>query len=182
MSRIHMSRTRRSAPSRTRLQALIAAYGADPARWPAGEGATLTAALQADPALRAEWADAQALDAALASLPAPALPESLAARILQQAPAAAQAASALSSTPAPAAAKPLPSATNRPRPRFGWRDLWIELGGLRLAGPAFACALSLGFGLSWLIPTRSLDASAESDLHTYLALAWLDEGFDEELP
>lgn len=51
---------------RTRAQDIIAAYGADVARWPAAEREAAHALLTRDPALRAELAAAAALDADLA--------------------------------------------------------------------------------------------------------------------
>ena len=143
-----------------RMQQLIAAYGADPARWPPDE--------RIDPAelpgaLRREVAefDADLLNA----LPDPPLPAGLRARILAAAPAVADA-----RAPAP------------PPSRSGWRELWQALGGLRLAGPAFACALSLGVGLAWLMPSTSDTAYADQALEDYLALAWIDPIDSEDLP
>lgn len=50
---------------RTRAQEIIAAYGADVARWPAAERETAQTMVARDPALRAELAAAAALDADL---------------------------------------------------------------------------------------------------------------------
>jgi hypothetical protein len=44
----------------------------------------------------------------------------------------------------------------------------------------FACALSLGLGLAWLLPAASTGVDAELD--DYLALAWIDPDDSEELP
>ncbi|WP_395792943.1 hypothetical protein [Aquimonas sp.] len=144
-----------------RLQHLIDAYGADPARWPPAERAALAAARPLSAPLAQALAEAAALDQALSGLPLPELPSSLAARVLAAAPQAAR-----HRPPAPQ--------------RSGWRELWDALGGLRLAGPAFALALSFGLGLGILIPQAAEES--ESDLDTYIALAWLDESIDEELP
>ena len=46
----------------TRAAEIIAAYGADPARWPDGERATALHVIAADPALSAALAEARALD------------------------------------------------------------------------------------------------------------------------
>ena len=144
-----------------RLQHLIDAYGADPARWPPAERTALAAAQPLSAPLARLLAEAAVLDQALSGLPLPELPATLAARVLAAAPQ-----SARHRPPAPR--------------RSGWRELWDALGGLRLAGPAFAFALSLGLGLGTLIPQAADEP--ESDLETYIALAWLDESFDEELP
>lgn len=54
-----------------RAQALIAAYGAAPERWPETERAALSAAIAADPALAALARAEDPLDRALAALRAP---------------------------------------------------------------------------------------------------------------
>lgn len=138
-----------------RLQTLIEAYGADPARWPEAEraaAAQLAAASGADTSLQ----QARALDAELAAaLPLPSLPQGLRARILRSAP------------------QPL---------RPWWHELWQAMGGLRLAGPAFACAFSLGLGLVWMLPSQIDGRVVDSELENYLALAWIDPADSEELP
>lgn len=53
-----------------RLAAVLEAYGADPARWPAAERASLTALTAADPRAAALVAEARALDRLLATPPA----------------------------------------------------------------------------------------------------------------
>ena len=60
--------------SRDRARAILAAYGAEPRRWPDAERAALEAARRADPALAAERREAETLDAALTALPATASP------------------------------------------------------------------------------------------------------------
>lgn len=61
------------AMTEARIAALIAAYGAAPERWPAGERAAVKAALAASPRLRRHRDDEAALDALLdAAPPAPA--------------------------------------------------------------------------------------------------------------
>jgi hypothetical protein len=130
-----------------RLQQLIDAYGADPARGPLAERG------HSDPPAGAvDEADAlaRALDAAFEPVP---LPSGLRARVLAAAP--------------------------KPR-RSGWQELAEALGGARLAAPVFACALSLGLGLAWLLPAASTGVDAELD--DYLALAWIDPDDSEELP
>jgi len=139
-----------------RIRQLIEAYGADPARWPAADR-DAAAAQHAEPtaAVAVELQQARALDCALDAVSPPlALPSGLRARILATAPA----------------------------PRVAW---WFELGqalgGLRLAGPAFACAISLGLGLVWMLPEQPA-AGAEGELENYLSLAWIDPANSEELP
>lgn len=53
-----------------RVRALIAAYGADPQRWPGAEREAAWRLAQADPSLASEIAGATALDALLDALPA----------------------------------------------------------------------------------------------------------------
>jgi anti-sigma factor RsiW len=140
---------------RHRLEQLIAAYGADPARWPASERKHWIDSALLDPQLAARLDEERALDRQLAELAAVPTPsQALAARIL--------------------AAAPRPA-----RPRWRWSALLSELGGLRLAGPALACALSLGLGLALLLPTTP--PSDDAVVEDWLSLALLDEGVDEEL-
>lgn len=58
--------------TRDRVRALLAAYGADPERWPVGEQEAAERLLATDPVLAAEVAEAEALDRLLNALPAPA--------------------------------------------------------------------------------------------------------------
>jgi hypothetical protein len=140
-----------------RMQDLIAAYGADPSRWPQGERLAQEAvqALAAEsPALAEALARAHAQDADLdAALPVPSPSAGLRARILAQSP--------------------------QPR-RAWWRELSLALGGPRLVGPAFACAFSLGLALVWMLPPPQAETDAEID--SWLALAWIDPADSEELP
>lgn len=140
-----------------RVQDLIAAYGADPSRWPQRERLAQEAvqALAAEsPALAEALQQAHALDADLdAALPVPAPLAGLRARILAQVP--------------------------QPR-RAWWRELGLALGGPRLVGPAFACAFSLGLALVWILPPPQADTDSEID--SWLMLAWIDPADSEELP
>lgn len=63
-----------------RLRSVLAAYGADPGRWPAGDRAL--AALLRDPQLTAIVTDARALDLALARASRPVAPAGAAERLL----------------------------------------------------------------------------------------------------
>jgi hypothetical protein len=144
-------------PSADRTAHLIAAYGADPERWPA-DARALAARVRAEasPALR----DARALDAELALLqPVPAPASGLRRQILL------------------AAAR---------EPRSGTRGilellagLWRELGGARIAAPALALAIAAGIGLGW--DTGPM-GDADEDGEDLLLLAQFDENYSEFLP
>ncbi|MFA5589327.1 MAG: hypothetical protein WDA70_01215 [Lysobacteraceae bacterium] len=139
--------------SPSRRDELLAIHGADPAHWPADARALLA---ECDPHQLA--AEAQ-LDDWLASSSAPPAPAALRAAILMQAAAAAR------------AAPPLPR--NNLRDALLW--LWQELGGARLAAPAFALALvaglTLGGGLSPLLH------QPEASVEDVLSLAQIDERY-----
>lgn len=138
---------------RQRIEQLIAAYGADPARWPEPERALLSAAPPHDPQLAQLLEQARGLDVWLGAMPAPSAPSAdLAARILAAAP--------------------------RAKSAWSWRALLAELGGPRLAAPALAFAFSLGIGLALLLPAAP--ATDEAGLDAWLSLALLDETLDEE--
>lgn len=107
---------RKSDMDMRRLEVLLDAYGADPARWPAAERAAALALLATDPAARAWLEQARRLDRALDALPpAPAPAGDLAARIR----AAAQQHDAAPAVPAPTPlAGPVAANSNRPAWRF----------------------------------------------------------------
>lgn len=121
-----------------RLAELLDAYGADPRRWPAAERAAAQALLAASPEAaslqrRAALLD-DALDQYVATAPAPALRQALlAAAVLPQ--------------------------------RASWRemlaDFWRDLGGWRLAGPAFAASLVLGAMLPLMLDETAVDLPDE---------------------
>ncbi|MFO7482162.1 hypothetical protein [Oceanibaculum nanhaiense] len=97
-----------------RLEALLDAYGADPARWPAAERTAAQALLAADPDAQAQLEQTRQLDRALDALPpAPAPAGDLAARI--RAAARHQDAPAAPVAPIPA---PIPANGNRAPWRF----------------------------------------------------------------
>lgn len=60
-----------------------------------------------------------------------------------------------------------------------WLDtlaaLWRELGGTRLAAPAFATALAVGVGLSWLAEDATASDDGSEDLVT---LAQFDDAYE----
>ncbi len=125
---------------------LLAAHGADPSRWPPEARAL---AGECDPAERIAQAR---LDDWLATSAPPPPPPALRAAIL-------------------AAVRPAPS---RPDWREALLAFWQEIGGARLAAPAFALALMAGIGLgTGLVPDASLD-DAGDDL---LTLALIDDDY-----
>ncbi len=139
-----------------RLRAIIDAYGADPARWPAVERAAGAALLVGSAAARALVADAAGLDAALDAVPA-----------LQPTPAMRTA--VLAAAPRPAAP------TFIARLREGWRELFGELGGWQTAGGVLAAALVLGIVSGGLL-SEGLASEASPGL---LQLAYLDDSVAE---
>jgi hypothetical protein len=132
----------------TRLGELLDAYGGDPGRWPQAER-DAALALLATSAVAREWQRAAArfdaeLDAYAVAPPAAAL----------------RAVAIASGTSA----------------RPGWRrslaDLWRDLGGWQLAGPAFAASLALGA----LAPMWLEDAATDlPDEDLIAALQLVDE-------
>lgn len=139
-----------------RLRAIADAYGADPARWPAAERAAGEALLAGSTAARALLADAAGLDAALDAVPA-----------LQPTPAMRTA--ILAAAPRRAAPSLLA------RLHEGWRELFGELGGWRLAGSVLAAALVLGIMSGGLL-SEGLSSEASPGL---LQLAYLDDSIAE---
>lgn len=117
-----------------RLRALLDSYGADPTRWPADERVAALVLLQADPQARALREEAARLDAALDGWVIAAPSAGLAARVLASAPA----------------------------PREHWlRRLWEDIGGWRLAAPAFAASLALGALLPYWLDGGGADLPDE---------------------
>lgn len=111
----------------TRIAELAAAWGSDPARWPASGREGVASRLRGSPTLQAVLAREASFERDL-NLPAPPGPSmALRARILAAAPAGSA-------------------------PRVGLvellRLLWQDIGGLRIAGPAFAGSLALGVMLA----------------------------------
>lgn len=139
-----------------RLRAIVDAYGADPARWPAAERAAGEALVAGSAAARALVAVAAALDAALDTLPA-----------LQPTPAMRTA--VLAAAPRP----PAPSLLAQLHE--GWRELFGELGGWRLAGGVLAASLALGIVSGGLL-SEGLSSETSPDL---LQLAFLDDSIAE---
>lgn len=132
-----------------RFAALVAAHGADPARWPPAERAAALALLDASAEARAVTARERALDAALSAVPPPPAPSAaLAARIAALAP----------DTDLPGL----------------WREIAALFGGWRLAGTALAACVAVGVLLGASLPVNSgggdPTATAEPSLLTYAIL------------
>lgn len=129
----------------TETDRLLATYGADRARWPANARAAADAC---DPAEHAAQAQ---LDAWLATSLPPAPPAALRHTIL-------------------AATRPA-----RPRMRDALLAFWQDIGGARMAAPAFALALAAGIGLgSGLAPETVGFDEAGDDL---LTLALIEDDY-----
>lgn len=91
--------------TRTRLAEVLAAYGADPTRWPVSERSGLEALLASEPGLLAEAAE---IDRVLARAPVPAAPAGAKALLLARVAREKQAVNVISLERAPRA-KPRPS-------------------------------------------------------------------------
>lgn len=75
-----------SASSQERLKQVLASYGADPARWPADERASLENAFhRTAPEDLPELAEAREIDAVLSAVPEVSVPDAALARILETA-------------------------------------------------------------------------------------------------
>jgi hypothetical protein len=110
---------------RTRLAEVLAAYGADPARWPESEQAGLLALVESTPELRALLAEAREIDQVLASAGTPRVPAGAAARLIAGA----------GRQGSPANVVPFDRPRARPRP-----SIWSW-------GAAAALAASFGLGI-----------------------------------
>lgn len=123
----------------TRLSEILDAYGADPEHWPANERAAALALLASSAEARALAQAAQALDQLLDRWQPLAADVALTARVLAE-------------------------IAQAPQPR-AWRNLlariWDDLGGWRLAAPAFAASLAMGALLPAWIETDSNDLPDE---------------------
>jgi hypothetical protein len=135
-------------------------HGSDIARWPEPRRAEAQALLARSAAARALLRDVARLDAALGGPTPDHALQPMRARILN----------AVARAPRPG--------RSPAKGRF-WQTLWLELGGLRLVGPALAAALTLGVGLDQLVGSNSLSPPSETDL---VSLALLDEDDEELLP
>lgn len=66
--------------------------------------------------------------------------------------------------------------------RSGWRGgvaaLWRELGGTRLAAPAFGLALAFGLGMSWLADDSLAGDELVASNDDLVALAQFDDAYE----
>lgn len=143
-----------------RFQELIAAYGAEPRRWPEAEREQALALLGRSPQAREALARAHATDALLDSVAVRPAPLRLRRQLLAQAPAA------------------------RPHWRQAFTSFWRDLGGWQLAGPALAAGLALGVGIGvGLSPLPAANGFDEDTVFQLAGLAphpdldenWIDE-------
>ncbi len=110
---------------KTRLAEVLAAYGADPARWPAAERGRLEALARSEPKLLAE---AREIDLVLAKAAKPEIPVGSAARLLARA----------------GQARPAPNVAPFVRARrAGSRSIW-SWGAAAALAASFACGIFLG--------------------------------------
>lgn len=152
----------------TRYADLLAAHGADTARWPAdarAQLATLRAATSNADALERE---ASQLDALLDhAAPPPPPTAALRLAILD----------AAKRTPQ----TPIATTVRTASPWQALIALWRDLGGTRLAAPAFAMALACGIGLGWMLqPGEAMAATQDSD--DLLALVQFEDNYTELSP
>jgi hypothetical protein len=143
---------------RTRLAEILAAYGADPARWPAAERDRLLAHVEAAPELQALLAEAREIDQVLARAKAPRVPAGALARLLAEA----------------ARHKPQPSVIPfdqaRARPRS---SIWSW---------GAAAALAASFGLGIFLGTTNFAARFDSsdvvEIDDPIVLTGIDDATD----
>jgi hypothetical protein len=108
---------------KTRLAEVLAAYGADPARWPASERDRLKALVESEPGLLAE---AQEIDLVLARAQAPRVPAGAASRLLER------------------AGQQKPKVIPFDRSRSGARPSIWSWGAAAALAASFACGIFLG--------------------------------------
>lgn len=152
----------------TRYAHLLAAHGADTARWPADARAQLATLRAAAPDADTLEREATQLDALLdhAAAPPPP-PPALRLSILDAAKRTPQA--------------PIATAARTASPWQALIALWRDLGGARLAAPAFAMALACGIGLGWMLqPGEAMVATQDSD--DLLALVQFEDHYTELSP
>jgi hypothetical protein len=141
-----------------RFRRLIAAYGADPGRWPVGQRGRAQTLLARSPKARALLAEAQALDAVLLADAKPPADDQLAAAIIARA-------TALPQEPAPASVPPRAIVLD-----WSFARLWPQ-------AAALAAAAVLGFVIGWtdLLP-GNVGRGETFDLADFLDAGMADEG------
>ncbi|MFC4728325.1 hypothetical protein [Coralloluteibacterium thermophilus] len=137
-----------------RLDTLLDAWGADPARWPAAERDAALALVAASAEARTRQAAAARLDAALALPDPPGASMRLRRAVLDGIP-----------VPRPGLAARL-------------RGLLQPLGGWRMAGPAFAASLALGVAFGSFVPKQ--ETAVDED--ALVQFAQLDNRYQDFLP
>ena len=141
-----------------RLSAILEAYGADPAHWPAAERAAALALAEAEPSLANERSAAATLDRLLAKAPAGTVDNALRTRVLETAP--------------PPRMRTLLKGGRRARGAPGFNEIIRipSFGGVAIARPVaiLAIAICLGLGAGALLPS-GVD-SAQSDTEVLNAL------------
>lgn len=148
-----------------RFAALVAAHGGEPARWPDDERDAALRHLEGSMAARQALDDARRIDAWLDADAIAPPRAALRMRVLSD------------------AAREM--RLRAPAPRRGFlARLWDELGGLRIAGPAFAASIALGVAMSaWqLAPMSDLQGAQTAADDDLIELAQLDtdySAFDE---
>lgn len=137
-----------------RLSAILGAYGADPAHWPASERDSAVALAASDSALASELRAAAALDRLLAKVPAGVVDNALRARILENAP--------------PPRMRAVAKGGRRggTLPGFGEIIRVPSFGGAVLARPVaiLAIAICLGLGAGALLPSGVDAVSSDSEV------------------
>lgn len=137
-----------------RLSELLDAYGANPERWPVTERDAALALLASSGEARTQQRMAAMLDAELDLHPVTPPSTALRAAVI----------------------------ASIPQPRRGWvrslGDLWRELGGWQLAGPAFAASLALGA----LLPIWLEDAAPDLPEEDLIAAMQLIDELPEWTP
>jgi hypothetical protein len=134
-----------------RLQAVLAAYGADPARWPESDRELAPLLAAADPSLTTSLENARSLDAALAHASRPVAPAAAAQRLVARA-----------SMKRRATSSPSPRAARNERPHRARR-----LSGRLAVAASLAASLALGIYLGasgqsdWLTPPLLAEESPE---------------------
>jgi|CXWL01.1.fsa_nt_gi anti-sigma-K factor RskA len=134
-----------------RLRELLDAYGAEPAHWPEHERSSAERLLASSETARQCLRAAVDLDRALDHWSVPAPPVALQARVLRQ------------------------MTETRPGWRGVLKQIWEDLGGWRIAAPAFAFSLAMGAVLPVLLDDVDGDLP-EEDL--IAAVQFVDESPD----
>ena len=140
---------------RTRLAEVLAAYGADPARWPAAERDRLMALVENEPEILAE---AREIDQVLAGARSPAVPQGAPARLLARA----------------AQQRPQPNVIHLDRARAGRPPSIWSWG----AAAALAASFGLGIFLGTTNLTLPFGDSGVVEIDDPIVLTGIDDATD----